>query len=80
MCVDPEGPQSIVQIESDQFGKWEAVGEGRGGHGGILKRLCILAFGADHDAYIGCGKCSGEVYTEFRYRLNVNVTLNEAQE
>jgi hypothetical protein len=48
MCVNPEGPQGIVKIECDQFGKWKPVGEGCGGHGGILEGLGVLAFGAYH--------------------------------
>lgn len=53
MGVNPEWPQRIVQVKCDQFGKWEAIGEGCGGHRGILERLGILAFvGAYHDEII----------------------------
>lgn len=51
MCVDPERPQGVVQVESDQFWEWEAVGECFGGHGGILQRLSVLALGSKHVWY-----------------------------
>lgn len=51
MCVDPEWPQGVVQVESDQFWEWKAVGEGFGSHRGILQRLSVLALGSDHVWY-----------------------------
>jgi hypothetical protein len=48
VCVDPEGPECIVQIEGDQFREGQAVGESCGGHGGVLEGVGVLAFGAEH--------------------------------
>lgn len=46
VCVDPEGPQGVVQIECDQLGQGQAIGEGCGGHRGVLQRLGVLALGS----------------------------------
>lgn len=73
MCVDPERPEGIVQVECDQFGKWQAVGEGRGGHGGIFERLSVLAFGAHHDE---------EMYSEKKGlcgRSSANENVNQSE-
>lgn len=44
--VDPEGPQGVVEIECDQLGQGQAIGEGGGGHRGVLQRLGVLALGS----------------------------------
>ena len=51
MCVNPERPQRVVQVESDQLWEWEAIGEGFGGHGGVLQRLSVLALSSEHVWY-----------------------------
>lgn len=46
--VHPEWPQRVIQVEGDQLGQRQAIGEGFGGHRGIFQRLGVLAFGAQH--------------------------------
>lgn len=48
MRVDPEWPQSVVQIKSNQLWEWETICEGVWGHGGILEGLSVLAL-CSHD-------------------------------
>ena len=42
--VNPEGPKGVVQVECHQLGQGQTIGEGRGGHRGVLQRQGVLAF------------------------------------
>lgn len=70
MCVDPERPQGVVQVESDQFWEWEAVGEGFGGHRRILQRLSVLAFSSDHVWYKEHTKNQKRTLEEFEKEMD----------
>lgn len=48
MGVNPEWPERVVQVESNEFGEREAVCEGRRCGGGILQGLGVLSFCSDH--------------------------------
>lgn len=48
MRVNPERPESVVQIERDEFREREAVCKGRRQCGGILQGLGVLSFRSDH--------------------------------
>lgn len=76
MCVDPERPQGIVQVESDQSWECETVGEGFGGHRGILQRLGVLALSSDHVWYKEHTKNQKELWRNSRRKW----TMEEATE
>lgn len=52
MCVDPEGPERVVEVEDEDLGQRQAVGEGarprngRRGHGGDRRRVRVRRAGA----------------------------------